>query len=78
MLSAQGVHATRIRVGEAAVLLQENKGKLYQVGYISKKLSLAEGKYPIIEKEYLPVVWGIRCFRLYLAGKRFTLQLLNL
>ena len=61
-------------VGVAAVLLQENEGKLYTVGYASKKLSLAEAKYPIIEKECLAVVWGIRRFKLYLAGKRFTLQ----
>ena len=33
-------------VGVAAVLLQENDGKLYPVGYASKKLSLAETKYP--------------------------------
>ena len=38
-------------VGVAAVLLQENEGKLYPVGYASKKLSLAEAKYLIIEKE---------------------------
>ena len=61
-------------VGVAAVLLQENKGKLYPVGYTSKKLNLAEAKYLIIEKECLAVVFGIRCFKLYLAGKRFTLQ----
>ena len=41
------------------------------VGYTSKKLSLAEAKYLIIE-ECLAVVWGIRRFKL--AGKRFTLQ----
>ena len=61
-------------IGVAAVLLQENEGKLYPVGYASKKLSLEEAKYPIIEKECLAVVWSIRCFKLYLAGKRFTLQ----
>ena len=64
--------ASGIRV--AAVLLQENKGKLYPVGYANKKLSLAEVKYSIIEKVCLAVVWGIRRFKLYLAGKRFTLQ----
>ena len=58
----------------AAVLLQQNEGKLYPVGYASRKLSLAEAKYPIIEKECLAVVWGIRPFKLYLAGNRFTLQ----
>ena len=36
------------RVGVAAVLLQENKGKLYPVGYVSKKLCLAEAKYLVI------------------------------
>ena len=61
-------------VGVAAVLLQETEAKLYPVGYASKKLSLAEAKGPIIEKACLAVVWGIRCFTLYLAGKRFTLQ----
>ena len=30
------------RVGVAAILLQENEGKLYPVGYASKKVSLAE------------------------------------
>ena len=57
----------------AAVLLQEKEGKLHPVGYTSKKLSLAEARYPIIEKECLAVVWGIRRFKLYLAGKRVTL-----
>ena len=41
------------RVGVAAVLLQENDGKLYPVGYASKKLNLTEARYPIIEKECL-------------------------
>ena len=62
------------RVGVAAVLLQENDGKLYPVGYASKKLNLTEARYPIIEKECLAVVWGIKRFKLYLAGRRFTLQ----
>ena len=61
-------------VGVAAVLLQENDGKLYPVGYASKKLNLTEARYPIIEKECLTVVWGIKRFKLYLAGRRFTLQ----
>ena len=57
-------------VGVVAVLLQENDGKLYA----SKKLNLTEARYPIIEKECLAVVWGIKRFKLYLAGRRFTLQ----
>ena len=61
-------------VGVAAVLLQENDGKLYPLGYASRKLNLTEARYPIIEKECLAVVWGIKRFKLYLAGRRFTLQ----
>ena len=49
----------------AAVLLQENEEKLYRVGYASKRLSLAETKYPIIEKECLAVLWFIRCCKLW-------------
>ena len=61
-------------VGVVAVLLQENDEKLYPVGYASKKLNLTEARYPIIEKECLVVVWGIKRFRLYLAFRRFMLQ----
>ena len=53
-----------------AVLLQENDGKLYPVGYASKKLNLTEARYPIIEKDCLAAVWGIKRFKLYLAGRR--------
>ena len=53
---------------------EENDGKLYPVGYASKKLNLTETTYPITEKECLAVVWGIKSFKLYLAGRSFTLQ----
>ena len=61
-------------VGVAALLPQENDGKLYPVDYTSKKLNLTEARHPIIEKECLAVVWGVKRFKLYLAGRRFTLQ----
>ena len=63
-------------VGVAAVLLQENEERLYPVRYASKKLSPAESKYQIVENECLAVVWLIRRFKfkMYLDGKRFTLQ----
>ena len=61
-------------VGVASELLQENDGKLYPVDYASKKLNLTEARYPIIEKECLSVVWGIKRFKLYLAGRKFILQ----
>ena len=38
-------------VGVAAVLLQENDGKLYPVGYPSNKLNLTEARNLIIDKE---------------------------
>ena len=38
------------------------------------KLVVAEAKYPFTEKECLAVVWCIKCFKLCLVGKRFTLQ----
>ena len=56
------------------VLLQEDEGKLYPVGYASKKLSLAKAKYPIVEKEYLAAVWGTRGFKLYLTLLQQTRQ----
>ena len=64
----------RTDVGVVAVLLQENEGKLYPVGYASKKLNLTEARYHITEKECIAVVWGIKRFKLYLAARRFTLQ----
>ena len=61
------------RVGVVAVLMQANEVKIYSVSYASKKLSLSEVNSPIT-KECLAVVWDIRGFQLYQAGKRFTLQ----
>ena len=58
-----------------AVLLQENDGKLYPVGCANKKFNLTEARYPTIEKECLVVVWGNKRFKLYLASRRFTLQI---
>ena len=60
------------RVGVAAVLLQEKGGKLYPEGYASKKLS--KQKLSTQSQECLAAVWDIRLFKLYVAGKRFTIQ----
>ena len=46
-------------VGVPAVLPHKNDGKLYQVGYASRKLNLTEIRYRIIEKECLAVAWGV-------------------
>ena len=58
-----------------AVLLQENdRMEPYHTRWArSKKLNLTEARYPIIEKECLAVVRGIKRFKLYLAGRRFIL-----
>ena len=47
-------------VGVAAVLLQENDGKLYPVGYASKKLNLTDARFLI------------KRFKLYLASRVYA------
>ena len=60
--------------GLSAALLQEHDGKLHPIAYGSKQMSSAERKYSILEKECLAIVWSVNKFRLFLMGKRFTLQ----
>lgn len=60
--------------GLGAVLLQETDGEVFPVAYASKKLSVSQRKYSVIELECLAVVWGIAKFYVYLYGKEFLLQ----
>jgi hypothetical protein len=60
--------------GIGAVLLQPHGETMYPVGYASRKLSPTEARYATIEKECLAIIWGIYRFRLFLAGREFTLQ----
>ena len=60
-----------------AVLLQENKGKLYPVGYASKKLSLAEAKYLILEKECLALLTEYVLSMFYINMQGLFLLLLS-
>lgn len=46
---------------------------LRPVAYASRPLNKAEKNYPTIQKELLAVVWGIKYFRPYLFGKKFTI-----
>ena len=61
-------------VGVGAVLLQVHDGKLFPVGYGSKKLTGAERKYSAIERECLAVVWAVKKYLRYLYGREFTIQ----
>ena len=54
--------------GEGAVLMQEHEGKRFPVAYASKKLSVQEKAYFVIEKECLAFVWVLERFQLYLYG----------
>ena len=55
--------------GMAAVLLQENNGKMYPVGYGSKKLNLTEASYLTIEKECLAFCVGCQEVQTLLGRK---------
>ncbi|XP_060785448.1 uncharacterized protein LOC132891665 [Neoarius graeffei] len=57
--------------GLGAVLSQEVEDR--PVLYISRKLSLRDGRYSTIEKECLAIKWAVLALRYYLLGCPFTL-----
>ena len=62
-----------LNVALGAILSQkEVQGNEYVIAYASRLLKGAETKYGITEKECLAVLWGIRYFRSYVDGQRFT------
>ena len=61
-------------VGIGAVIMQVHDGKLFPIQYASRKLHARERAYPIIERECLALVWGIKKFAYFLHGRRFKLQ----
>ena len=59
--------------GLGAVLSQEVEGEDRPVLYISRKLSVREGRYSTIEKECLAIKWAVLALCYYLLGCPFTL-----
>jgi len=58
-----------------AVLLQSNENSDWQpVEYASRKLTLAESRYAMIEKEALAITWACEKFDFYLVGRRFEIE----
>ena len=54
--------------GIGAVLLQEHQGKWLPVAYISHKMNQAECSYPVMEQEFLALVYALKKWRHYLHG----------
>jgi len=61
-------------VGLGAVLLQEYDVGIFPVAYASRKLTHAEQKYAVVERECLAIVWAVAKFCRYLYGRQFVLQ----
>ncbi|CAB4012866.1 Hypothetical predicted protein, partial [Paramuricea clavata] len=60
-------------VGLGAILSQiQEDGTIRNISYASRTLTPTERCYSQTEKEALAVVWGCKCFHLYLVGKEFT------
>lgn len=59
--------------GIAAVLTQQQQNGEHAIAYVSRALSPAERNYSATHLEGLAVVWAVRHFHHYLAGRRFLL-----
>lgn len=61
------------KIGIGAILSQLHDGFERPIAYSSKKLTKAQSNYSATELELLAVVEGIKHFRCYLYGRRFTI-----
>jgi len=67
------VDACETQVG-AALLQEQDDGKLQPVAYISRRLETNELLYGVTEKELLEVFWSSLKLRPYLEGDRFLVR----
>jgi len=56
-----------------AILSQGEIGKDHLIAFASRSLNKAVRNYSTTEKELLAIVWGVRYFRPYLYGTKFTI-----
>ncbi len=59
--------------GLGAVLCQEINGDERVIAYASKSLNKAQKNYMTSDKECLAIIYGVKNFRTYLIGRKFTL-----
>ena len=57
-----------------AVLQQEQEGMLRVIGYSSRIFNTCEIKYCITRKELAAIIFGLKQYRQYLLGRRFTIR----
>ena len=60
--------------GLGAVLSQVQEDREVVIAYSSRMLDKAERNYCVTRKELLAVVYGLRTYRQYLLGRRFTIR----
>jgi len=62
-------------VGLGAVLSQMQGDRGVVIAYASRSLSNAEQRYDTTKKELLAVTFGLRAYRQYLLGRKFTVRI---
>ena len=61
-------------VGLGAVLSQEQSGSEHVIAYASRSLGRSECNYETTRKELLAIIYGLKQFRQYLAGRHFVIR----